>query len=56
MLFKNLDRKKLALEHRNTIDELVKEHAYARKKVGEPVAAKDRYVKGDKNRFEGCLR
>jgi hemerythrin-like domain-containing protein len=49
ILFRELTKKNLSPEHKKTMDELVEEHVYARKTVGELVAAKDRYVQGDKN-------
>ena len=49
ILFRDLAKKKLSPEHKKTMDELVEEHIYARKTVGELVAAKDKYVQGDKN-------
>jgi hemerythrin-like domain-containing protein len=49
ILFRELAKKKLSPEHKKTMDELLEEHVYARKTVGELVAAKDRYVQGDKN-------
>jgi hemerythrin-like domain-containing protein len=49
ILFRDLAKKKLSPEHKKTMDELVEEHIYARKTVGELVAAKDRYVQGDKD-------
>jgi hemerythrin-like domain-containing protein len=47
ILFRDLARKDLADEHKLTMDELVQEHLYARRKVRELVAARDRYVGGD---------
>jgi hemerythrin-like domain-containing protein len=49
ILFRDLAKKKLSPEHKKTMDELVEEHIYARKTVGELVAAKDRYVQGNKD-------
>jgi hemerythrin-like domain-containing protein len=46
ILFRDLAKKKLSPEHKKTMDELVQEHIYARKTVGELVAAKDRYAQG----------
>jgi hemerythrin-like domain-containing protein len=47
ILFRDLRRKKLSAEHKKTMDELIQEHVWARKTVGELVAAKDRYLQGD---------
>jgi hemerythrin-like domain-containing protein len=52
ILFRDLAKKKLSPENKKTMDELIEEHKYARKTVGELVAAKDKYVQGDK----GVLR
>jgi hemerythrin-like domain-containing protein len=49
ILFRDLAKKKLSPEHKKTMDELVQEHIYARKTVGELVAAKDLYVHGNKD-------
>jgi hemerythrin-like domain-containing protein len=49
ILFRDLAKKKLSPEHKKTMDELVEEHKYARKTVGELVSAKDQYVQGNKD-------
>jgi len=49
ILFRDLAKKKLSPEHKKTMGELVEEHIYARKTVGELVAAKDRYVQGNRD-------
>ncbi|WXG44085.1 MAG: hemerythrin domain-containing protein [Promethearchaeati archaeon SRVP18_Atabeyarchaeia-1] len=49
ILFRDLAKKKLSPGHKKTVDELVEEHVYARKTVGELVAAKDKYVQGNSN-------
>nr|MDO8132934.1 hemerythrin domain-containing protein [Candidatus Njordarchaeum guaymaensis] len=49
ILFRDLAKKKLSPEHKKTMDELVQEHIYARKTVGELVSAKDRYVQGNRD-------
>ena len=49
ILFRDLAKKRLSPEHKKTMDELVEEHIYARKAVGELVAAKDNYVQGDRD-------
>lgn len=47
ILFRDLDAKLLADEHRRTMGELLQEHAEARKKVASLVEARDRYVRQD---------
>jgi hemerythrin-like domain-containing protein len=49
ILFRDLAKKKMTPGHKKIMDELVQEHIYARKTVGELVAAKDRYVQGNKD-------
>lgn len=44
ILFRELAKKPLAKEHANLIDELMAEHAYARKTVGRLVETKEKYV------------
>ena len=51
ILFRELQTKSLKPEHKMIMDELVAEHVYARKTVGELLLAKDRYLQGD----EGAL-
>jgi hemerythrin-like domain-containing protein len=47
ILFRDLIKKQLSLEHARIMEELVEEHKYARKTVGMLVDAKERYLKGD---------
>ena len=49
ILFRDLAKKRLSPEHKKTMDELVEEHIFARRTVGELVAAKDNYVHGNKD-------
>ena len=49
ILFRGLQSKSLKSEHRVIMDELVSEHVYARKTVGELLNAKDRYLQGDED-------
>jgi hemerythrin-like domain-containing protein len=49
ILFRDLTKKKLLPGHKKTMDELIEEHIYARKTVGELVAAKDKYVQGNRD-------
>jgi len=46
ILFKELTKKPLAVEHSKIMRELVEEHVYARKTVGELLAAKDLFSQG----------
>ncbi len=48
ILFRELAKKNIPPDHRRIMDELVAEHVWGRSKVAEIVAAKDRYVQGDK--------
>jgi hemerythrin-like domain-containing protein len=47
ILFRDLTKKPLSLEHTRIMEELVEEHKYARKKVGMLVNAKERYLTGE---------
>ncbi|MBN2178712.1 MAG: hemerythrin domain-containing protein [Deltaproteobacteria bacterium] len=47
ILFRDLEKKKLAPEHARIMNELIEEHKYARKTVGKLVDAKERYLKGE---------
>jgi hemerythrin-like domain-containing protein len=47
ILFRDLALKPLAVEHRKTMDELVREHIQARQMTSRLVAARGRYVAGD---------
>jgi len=55
ILFRDLARKQLSDEHKKTIDELIKEHALGRNNVKKLIAAKDRYVGGDKNALSDII-
>lgn len=46
ILFKDLAKKPLSSEHRNTMEELVAEHVYARGTVKKLVEATEQYVQG----------
>ncbi|HOF05298.1 MAG TPA: hemerythrin domain-containing protein [Syntrophales bacterium] len=48
ILFRELKKKKLTPEHARIMDELIQEHVYSRRTVGKLVAAKERYVDGDR--------
>lgn len=47
ILFRDLAKKKLSPEHARIMKELIEEHKYARKIVGNLVAAKERYLTGE---------
>jgi hemerythrin-like domain-containing protein len=48
ILFRELVQKKLTPEHARIMDELIQEHVYARETVGKLIAAKERYVQGER--------
>ncbi len=48
ILFRELKKKRLTPEHARIMDELIQEHVYSRQTVGKLVAAKERYVEGDR--------
>jgi hemerythrin-like domain-containing protein len=52
ILFRDLAKKQLSAEHKKIMDELMGEHAYARKAVGMLKASKDNYVQGQKGAME----
>ncbi len=59
ILFRELGAKKLEERHNKTMQELIEEHRWARRKVKELVDANERYKRGDKNALETikiCLR
>jgi hemerythrin-like domain-containing protein len=49
ILFRDLAKKQLSLEHARIMNELVEEHKYARKVVGKLVEAKEKYLMGNKD-------
>ncbi len=49
ILFKELANKQLAAEHKQTMNELVEEHAWARKMVTRLVQAREGYIQGNRN-------
>ena len=49
ILFRELADKPLTTDQRRVMDELVEEHVYARGKVAELVAARNRYAAGDRS-------
>ena len=46
ILFRDLSQKKLSLEHKRIMDELINEHIFGRKTVGRLVDAKEKYTQG----------
>ncbi len=49
ILFRDLKKKKMADDDRRVMEELIQEHAWGRETTRKIVAAKEKYVKGDKN-------
>lgn len=47
ILFRDLEKKNLSPKHLKTMEELVEEHIWARKKVGKLVEAINSYIKGN---------
>jgi hemerythrin-like domain-containing protein len=56
ILFRDLAEKDLSAEDRRVMEELVSEHVYARKTVGELVNAKERYLEGHTDALETILK
>jgi hemerythrin-like domain-containing protein len=59
ILFRDLKSKKLEEKHRKTMEELIEEHRWGRKKVAELVDASQKYKGGDGNAIHiilGCLQ
>lgn len=48
ILFKGLAKKQLKADHKKILDELIRDHIFARKRVGDLGEAKEKYMKGDK--------
>jgi hemerythrin-like domain-containing protein len=55
ILFRELAKKKMSQEHERIMKELVEDHKFGRKKVGETVAAKDRYLAGDSSAADDLI-
>jgi hemerythrin-like domain-containing protein len=51
ILFRELKKKDLSAEHKNIMDELIKEHIWGRKMTGRLVEANKRYANGDMAAF-----
>jgi hemerythrin-like domain-containing protein len=56
ILFRDLKTKKLEEHHRKTMEELIEEHRWGRKKVKELVDANKKYKEGDENTIEAITR
>jgi len=55
ILFRDLAKKKMSEENEKIMHELIQEHNYARKTVGELVEAKENYLQGQKGSLEIIL-
>ena len=55
ILFRDLAKKRLSLEHKKIMDELIQEHRFGRETVGKLLSAKERYVKGDTAALNGII-
>ena len=51
ILFRELSKKQLVDEHKRIMDELIEEHRWGRKTVGELVDAKEKYAGGDNDQL-----
>ena len=56
ILFRALEAKELEEQHRKTMEELIEEHSWGRKKVKELVDANKKYKEGDEDRIEAITR
>lgn len=56
ILFRALKAKKLEEQHRKTMEELIEEHRWGRKKVAELVEASQKYKEGDGNAIHTILQ
>lgn len=55
ILFRDLAAKPLSEEHRAIMDELIREHVFARETVGKLAAAKERYENNDENALKAIV-
>jgi hemerythrin-like domain-containing protein len=55
ILFRELKKKQLSPEHQKIMDELIEEHVYARKTVGNLLKAKDSFQMGNKNALKDVI-
>jgi hemerythrin-like domain-containing protein len=51
ILFRELKKKELSKEHRDTMNQLVKDHQWARQQTGDLVDATEKYAAGDEGMF-----
>ena len=56
ILFRDLKKRELTKEHKEKMDELIKEHVWARQTTGKLVKAKEAYVGGDKKAVDTIIR
>lgn len=56
IFFRDLSKKALSAEHKKTMDELVEEHALARKNTKDLFEARNKYARGDKDSLEEIAR
>jgi len=49
ILFRDLSRKPLSAEHRRIMDELIREHVFARENTGKILDLREKYLKDDKD-------
>ncbi|MFX1466891.1 MAG: hemerythrin domain-containing protein, partial [Promethearchaeota archaeon] len=55
ILFRDLKKKQLSAEHQKIMDELIEEHVYARRIVGNLLMSKDSYMQGNKNALKHVI-
>jgi hemerythrin-like domain-containing protein len=51
ILFRELEKKKLSKEHKDTMDRLIKDHKWARQQTKDLVQATEKYAAGDEGMF-----
>jgi hemerythrin-like domain-containing protein len=51
ILFRELEKKDLSKEHRDTMGQLIKDHKWARQQTGDLVEATEKYAAGDEGMF-----
>ena len=55
ILFRGLAKKQLSNEHKQIMDDLIREHIYARKTVGRMLRGKEQYLRGDSEALKYVL-
>ncbi|MBD3227828.1 MAG: cation-binding protein [Candidatus Lokiarchaeota archaeon] len=55
ILFRELKKKDLSKIHEKTMNDLIKEHIFARKTTGNLVEAKEKYIKGDTEKLKEII-